>query len=129
MPLEVATRPGDLQAAWPLPSDLARTADDHIRLVKAMMRLGYLGVYQTLESVRSLPVTEGSFFTYQNSIWQIQAGELPAFPERLSKFIKLANGRVAVKITNISDAGTNAYQASVLPTGGGLQDRSILCLT
>lgn len=119
MPIEIASKPGDLQPAWPLSSDLAKTADDHLRLLKTMMQTGYLGEYFTISEVRALPFDRGAFFTYSNALWQIRQSSLALMPERLDKFIILTSGKIALKITNLSNAGTDLYQASVLPTAGG----------
>lgn len=120
MGLENATKAGDLNEFWPLNGDLARLSAAHIRLIKSVLKKGYLGEYTDIEDIRVLVAPIGASFFYNNTLYCLfNSDYYSGSPvEVVSKFIRMNDGKLAVAIDTRSYFGKGIGTKGNLPISG-----------
>ncbi len=96
MALESATNASELVATNPTSTDLVKSADDHIRMIKRILKDGFQGHFTSLTPVRALTSVDGTWFTYNGNAYAIYTSDLT---ESLPSVIKLTNNKIAIQLT------------------------------
>ena len=99
MALETANDASELNENNPTSTDLVKSADDHIRMLKRILKKGFQGHFTSLSVVRALTSVDGSWFTYNGDTYSIVTSTLT---ESLPEIIKLTDGRIAVRQTSFA---------------------------
>lgn len=120
MGLENANKVGELNDAWPLNGDLAKLSAAHIRLIKSVLKKGYLGEYTDLATIRALTPNNGCSFFYNNTLYLIvDSSYYSGNPvEVVSKFIRLTSGKLAIAVDTRSYFGRGIGTRGNLPISG-----------
>lgn len=120
MGLENANKVGELNDAWPLNGDLAKLSAAHLRLIKSVLKKGYLGEYTDLGAIRALVASNGSSFFYNNTLYLIvDSTYYSGSPvEVISKFIRLTSNKLAIAIDTRSYFGRGVGTRGNLPISG-----------
>lgn len=94
MALETANNASELVDTNPTSTDLVKSADDHIRMLKRILKQGFQGHFTSLTPVRALTSVDGTWFTYNSGFYAIFTSDLT---ESLPNVIKLTNGKVGIR--------------------------------
>lgn len=94
MSLEIANNASELVATNPTSTDLLKNADDHIRMIKRILKQGFQGHFTSLSLVRALTCPAGAWFTYDGDFYVVFDSPLT---ESLPTVIKLTNGNAAIR--------------------------------
>ncbi|QGH73594.1 MAG: hypothetical protein [Siphoviridae sp. ct7UA22] len=108
MALESANNASELSETNPTSTDLVKSADDHIRMLKRILKQGFQGHFTSIATVRALTSVDGSWFTYNGDAYAVYTSTLE---ESLPTVIKLDNDKVAIRYNN-----ANQPQSVLLPT-------------
>lgn len=94
MSLEIANNASELVDTNPTSTDLLKSADDHIRMIKRILKQGFQGHFTSLTLVRALTCPAGAWFTYDGDFYVVFDSPLT---ESLPTVIKLTNGKAAIR--------------------------------
>lgn len=115
MGLETISRPVDLNQTWPLPGDLAATTDEHLRLIKQAIKMGFLGKYLTLDICKEIPMTYG-FFLYNGNFYEIEP--TGRYVNDDVRTFQLNNNMFANQVSNPTILGLRSSKGPQLPIAG-----------
>ena len=123
MPIETALFIGQLESTYPEPSDASSTADDHLRLIKKVLKAQFPGATGTgLTGAVDVTETEFSYLEDVTSPIQAQldalAASIPADPFPSTTRMLFVQATAPVGWTQVTDY--NDYMIRVInSTGGG----------